>query len=52
MHMFFKFCKNEMSSENEGLESITSNFRSNVLIVLPKILVDLDQTFTLKAGCF
>ena len=38
--MSFTFCKNEMSSENEGLESVTSNFRSNVLST---ILVDLDQ---------
>ena len=37
---FFTFCKNEMPIENEGLEIIIANFRSNVL---PTILVDLDQ---------
>ena len=36
----FTFCTNEMSIENEGLESMIANFRSNVL---PTILVDLDQ---------
>ena len=40
MQMSFTFRKNEMSSENEGLESMTAIFRSNVL---PTILVDLDQ---------